>query len=75
MSFFSIGTSRNADMAAKLSRYVFSEYSTLRHFLLSVCMEYSDPSGLLYICAMPAYSDCISVAIFSLQTARCPPKK
>lgn len=70
-----MGTSRNADMAAKLSRYVFSECSTLMHFLLSVCMEYSDPSGLLYICAIPAYSDCISGAIFSLRTARYRPKK
>ena len=70
-----MGASRNADMAAKLSRYVFSECSTLRHVLLSVCMEYSDPSGLLYICAMPAYSDCITVAIFSLTDRKMPPKK
>ncbi|MCW0332958.1 hypothetical protein NB704_004347 [Pantoea ananatis] len=43
---------RTADMAARLSHYGFTECSTLRHFLLSVCGEYPDPCALLYIRGM-----------------------
>ncbi|MEI2606797.1 hypothetical protein V8O11_23850 [Erwinia aphidicola] len=43
---------RTADMAARLSRYGFTECSTLRHFLLSACGEYPAPCTLQYIRGM-----------------------
>lgn len=46
------GMPRTAEMAAKLSRYGFTECSTLRHFLLSVCGVHPDCCELLYIRGM-----------------------
>ncbi|RNA72306.1 hypothetical protein EBO33_22720 [[Curtobacterium] plantarum] len=43
---------RTADLTETLARFGFTECSTLRHFLLSVCGEAPNPSELLYIRSM-----------------------